>query len=56
MGLDVYLYRIKDKVLSEANEKSYEEYSDELWGDRKYEDVPQQEKDFIREKLKQRAL
>ena len=56
MGLDVYLYRIKDKVLSEANEKSYDAYSEELWGNRKYEDVPEKEKDFIREKLKQRAL
>lgn len=56
MGLDVYLYRIKDKVLSEANEKQYNDYSDELWGERKYEDIPEKEKDFIRDKLKQKTI
>ena len=55
MGLDVYLYRIKDYKKSKANEKIYEEYSDQLWGDRKYEDIPEDEKLAIRNKLDIRA-
>jgi hypothetical protein len=55
MGLDVYLYRITDYKKSKANEKMYEDYSEQLWGNRKYEDVPEDDKIAIRNKLNIKA-
>lgn len=53
MGLDVYLYHCADRATARAAEARASAATEAVWaatGDRKYEEIPQEEKDEIRAK------
>jgi len=56
MGLDIYLYKYDNKELSEKLESDYEKFSSATWGKRKYEDIPEIEKDAIRSTISAYAI
>ena len=56
MGLDIYLYKYENKERTGSLEDQYEKQSEVIWGDKKYEDMTDAEKDGARTRCKEFAL